>query len=281
MRRRSSRRRAGARVIRNAARRQGRGAGPRRARDGRGDRRVLRRELDVGAGRAAHARAQRSPTPTSRTSAAGSTSTTDDGRNKEGVYWRYELALRAAESRLDSVTGGNGSIYARAAQRLRRGRPALRPRPLAAVPDGAARAACRLRAGGERVREGDADERGRVPPQGADVRALLGDRRRGQDAAAAAAALSRRGALAPAPALRERRCCTSSLLGPIDRARSATAPIYAVALGLQLGVLARRASSASGIARYYVLVTWATVVALWNYLRRGVPATWEPAEGTR
>ena len=36
-----------------------------------------------------------------------------------------------------------------------------------------------------------------------------------------------------------------------------------------------------GIARYYTLVTWATVVSLWNYLRRGVPATWEAAEGTR
>jgi hypothetical protein len=36
-----------------------------------------------------------------------------------------------------------------------------------------------------------------------------------------------------------------------------------------------------GIARYYVLVTWATVVALWNYARRGVPSTWEAAEGTR
>src|SRR5207247_9062930 len=35
----------------------------------------------------------------------------DDGRNKEGLYWRWELALRADESRLDSVTGGNGSIY--------------------------------------------------------------------------------------------------------------------------------------------------------------------------
>ena len=35
-----------------------------------------------------------------------------DGRNKEGVYWRYELGVREAESRLSSVTGGNGSIYA-------------------------------------------------------------------------------------------------------------------------------------------------------------------------
>ena len=35
-----------------------------------------------------------------------------DGSNQEGLYWRYELAQRAAESRLGSVTGGNGSIYA-------------------------------------------------------------------------------------------------------------------------------------------------------------------------
>src|SRR5262249_8977994 len=30
-----------------------------------------------------------------------------DGRNKEGVYWRYELGVRDAESRLSSITGGN------------------------------------------------------------------------------------------------------------------------------------------------------------------------------
>ena len=43
-----------------------------------------------------------------------------------------------------------------AALGLRRGRPAVRPRPVAAVPDGAARPACGLRAGGDRVREADA-----------------------------------------------------------------------------------------------------------------------------
>ena len=56
--------------------------------------------------------------------------------------------------------------------------------------------------------------------------------------------------------------------------------IYDVALGLQLGV-ALAALAGVGIARYYVLVTWATLVALWNCLRRGVPATWDVAEGTR
>ena len=35
-----------------------------------------------------------------------------EGGNKEGVYWRYEMKQRAAESQLGSITGGNGSIYA-------------------------------------------------------------------------------------------------------------------------------------------------------------------------
>ena len=36
----------------------------------------------------------------------------DAGTNQEGLYWRYEMWLRAAESALASVTAGNGAIYA-------------------------------------------------------------------------------------------------------------------------------------------------------------------------
>jgi cellulose synthase/poly-beta-1,6-N-acetylglucosamine synthase-like glycosyltransferase len=36
----------------------------------------------------------------------------ETGRNVEGAYWRYELWLRALESRLGSITAGNGAIYA-------------------------------------------------------------------------------------------------------------------------------------------------------------------------
>jgi hypothetical protein len=36
----------------------------------------------------------------------------DQGDNQEGLYWRYEMALRSLESRVRSVTGGNGAIYA-------------------------------------------------------------------------------------------------------------------------------------------------------------------------
>jgi len=35
------------------------------------------------------------------------------------------------------------------------------------------------------------------------------------------------------------------------------------------------------ILHYYLLVTLATVIALGGYLRRGVPATWDKAAGTR
>jgi poly-beta-1,6-N-acetyl-D-glucosamine synthase len=34
------------------------------------------------------------------------------GSNQEGLYWRYELALRSMESDFASVTAGNGAIYA-------------------------------------------------------------------------------------------------------------------------------------------------------------------------
>src|SRR3954470_4381823 len=34
------------------------------------------------------------------------------GSNQEGLYWRYEMFLRAQESALASVTGGHGAIYA-------------------------------------------------------------------------------------------------------------------------------------------------------------------------
>ncbi len=56
--------------------------------------------------------------------------------------------------------------------------------------------------------------------------------------------------------------------------------VYQLALGAQIAVLVA-ALAGIGIARYYVLVTWATVASLVNYLRTGVPPVWEKAEGTR
>ncbi|MEA2423254.1 MAG: hypothetical protein QOF55_2353, partial [Thermoleophilaceae bacterium] len=38
--------------------------------------------------------------------------TTPGGTNQEGVYWRYEMAVRELESRVGDVTAGNGALYA-------------------------------------------------------------------------------------------------------------------------------------------------------------------------
>lgn len=35
-----------------------------------------------------------------------------DGGNQEGLYWRYEMAVREMESNLAGITAGNGGIYA-------------------------------------------------------------------------------------------------------------------------------------------------------------------------
>jgi len=35
-----------------------------------------------------------------------------DGGNQEGLYWRYEMAVREMESQLAGITAGNGGIYA-------------------------------------------------------------------------------------------------------------------------------------------------------------------------
>ncbi len=78
--------------------------------------RVLRRQRDLGAGRAARARRAPSPTRASATPAGRSASSQGaagaHADNQEGVYWRYEMAVRALESRLRSITAGNGAIYA-------------------------------------------------------------------------------------------------------------------------------------------------------------------------
>jgi cellulose synthase/poly-beta-1,6-N-acetylglucosamine synthase-like glycosyltransferase len=182
------------------------------------------------------------------------------GGNQEGVYWRYELLTRASESRLGSVTGGNGSIYA-----LRRADyvevdprfghdlslPYLMPqRGMRAVYEPEARASERPTPSNE------TEYRRKVRMfEHCWLIVLRGRMLRGQP-------LGYRGVLH-----------LVWLASTIVLLREGV--IYEVALGLQLGLFAAAAVGV-GIARYYVLVSWATVVSLWNYLRRGVPATWTP-----
>jgi cellulose synthase/poly-beta-1,6-N-acetylglucosamine synthase-like glycosyltransferase len=202
----------------------------------------------------------------------------DDGRNKEGLYWRYELALRADESRLDSVTGGNGSIYA-----LRRvDYVEVDPRfghdlslPYLMVQRGR-RAVYEPEANAfEKATPTNEDEYRRKVRMFEHCWAIVVEGKM----------LRRLRPLYLLEILSHRHLRYASgvlhlvLLGT-NVALLGQGTVYAVTLGLQLGLLLA-ALVGVGIARYYVLVTWATVVALWNYVRRGVPTTWEPAEGTR
>jgi cellulose synthase/poly-beta-1,6-N-acetylglucosamine synthase-like glycosyltransferase len=203
---------------------------------------------------------------------------TDDGANKEGLYWRYELALRADESRLDSVTGGNGSIYA-----VRRtDYVEVDPRfghdlsfPYLMVQRGR-RAVYESEANAyERATPTNEDEYRRKVRMFEHCWAIVVEGRM----------LRRLRPLYLVEVLSHRHLRYASGLLHLVLFGSTCAlvgegTIYQVALGLQLGLLAAAAVGV-GIARYYVLVTWATVESLFNYVRRGVPATWEPAEGTR
>ncbi|MDX6468132.1 MAG: hypothetical protein QOI27_3172 [Gaiellaceae bacterium] len=202
----------------------------------------------------------------------------EDGRNKEGVYWRYELALRADESRLDSVTGGNGSIYAvRRADYVevdpRFGHDLSLPylmvqRGRRAVYDAGANAY-------ERATPTTDTEYRRKVRMFEHCWAIVveGKMLRGLRPLYLVEVLSHRHLRYASGPLHVVLLATSfALVG--------SGTLYAVALGLQLGVLLA-ALFGVGLPRYYVLVTWATVQSLWNYLRRGVPSTWDAAEGTR
>jgi cellulose synthase/poly-beta-1,6-N-acetylglucosamine synthase-like glycosyltransferase len=203
---------------------------------------------------------------------------TDDGRNKEGLYWRYELGVRAAESRIDSVTGGNGSIYAvRRADYVevdpRFGHDLSLPYLM-------------VQRGRRAVYEPDANAYEKATPTTEDeyrrkVRmfehcwaiVVEGKMLRRQRPLYLVEIVSHRHLRYASGLLHIVLLATSiALLGE--------GTVYAVALGLQLGVLAA-ALLGVGLPRYYVLVTWATVQSLFNYLRRGVPSTWDAAEGTR
>jgi cellulose synthase/poly-beta-1,6-N-acetylglucosamine synthase-like glycosyltransferase len=198
--------------------------------------------------------------------------------NREGLYWRYEMALREAESHLHSVTGGNGSIYA-----VRRssyvevdptwGHDLSFPYRM-------------VQSGARAVYEPTAHAFEKPTPSNETeyrrkVRmfehcweiTLRGRMLRDLPPGYLVAMLSHR-------VLRYGSGVAHLALAATSVALAPTGLVYAAVL---LGQLALAAAFAAGvgIARYYVYVTWATTQALRNYLRRGVPATWEAAEGTR
>jgi cellulose synthase/poly-beta-1,6-N-acetylglucosamine synthase-like glycosyltransferase len=209
------------------------------------------------------------------------------GENQEGLYWRYETATRDLESRLAGVTAGNGAINAvrrdaYIALEPTRGQDISLPYEL-------------TKRGWRAVFEPGAVAR-------EPMAATLGSefRRKRRMLAGAWATMLRHGMLSPrgyGPAyafeiLSHRALRYSSpilhliVLGT-NLALLGHGWVYVVTLAAQLALLAAAVLApvvplrAFRLARYYVAVTAASAAGLWDYLRRGVPATWEKAEGTR
>ena len=207
-----------------------------------------------------------------------------DGANREDIYWRYELWLRNSESRLGSITGGNGSIYA-----IRRSDYAEAPfghdlsfPPLA------------VKRGRRAVYESEAIGYEKPTPESADeyrrkVRMLpwswgfllSGSALRGVPPVYALELVSHRHLRFASGALHV------VLLGT-NIALVGEGPVYQVALGLQAAWLLLAAAGrlrvpvpGAGIAHYYLLMTTATLASFVRYLRAGASPTWEKAEGTR
>jgi len=201
-----------------------------------------------------------------------------DGTNREGTYWRWEAWLRRNESRLGSITGGIGPIYA-----VRRSDYVdVDPRfghdlalPYLMVQHGR-RAVFEPDAVAWEKPSTDIEDEYRRKVRMFEHCWLIVLRGK---------MLRRLGPTYLLEILSHRHLRYASgmlhliLLGSsIALVRAGL--VYQLVLGAQL-LLLLAAALGVGIARYYVLVTWATVVSLVRYLRFGVPAVWAKAEGTR
>jgi len=201
-----------------------------------------------------------------------------DGTNREGTYWRFEAWLRRNESALGSVTGGIGPIYA-----VRRmDYVDVDPRfghdlalPYLMVQRGR-RAVFEPEAVAWEKPSRDIEDEYRRKVRMFEhcwLIVLRGRMLRGLGPTYLLEILSHRH-LRYASGLLHLVLLGSSIALVRDGI------VYQVALGAQL-LLLLAAAAGVGMARYYALVTWATVVSLWRYLLYGVPAVWAKAEGTR
>jgi cellulose synthase/poly-beta-1,6-N-acetylglucosamine synthase-like glycosyltransferase len=201
-----------------------------------------------------------------------------DGTNLEGAYWRFEVWLRAQESRLGSLTGGYGPIYA-----LRReDYVEVDPRfghdlalPYVMVQRGRRAVYEPEAVSTEKPARNIEDEYRRKVRMFEHCWAIVleGKMLRRLDPLYAVEIVSHRHLRYATGALHLLLLASNaSLLG--------AGPAYRAAFAGQVALLGAAAAGV-GLARYYVLVTWATFEALVNYLREGVPVVWDKAEGTR
>jgi cellulose synthase/poly-beta-1,6-N-acetylglucosamine synthase-like glycosyltransferase len=211
-----------------------------------------------------------------------------EGGNQEGLYWRYEMAVRSMETRLAGITAGNGGIYAVRRDAYieldpSRGQDIGFPFEL-------------TKRGWRAVYEPEAVAEEKMAPT------VEGEFRRKRrmmwglwDVMLRWGMLDPRG-YGPAYALEIYSHRLLRYLTPwlhlialaVNIPLLSHGGIYVVTLVLQLGLLAAAAlgrfipALPFRIAYYYVTVTASIAVGLWDRLRAGsVPIGWEKVEGTR
>ena len=211
----------------------------------------------------------------------------DAGTNQEGLYWRYEMAVRALESRVRSVTGGNGAIYATRRSSYFVVDPIMGHDlsfPFNMVKRGwRAVYAPRAHASEKMVPsiEGEFRRKRRMMSHGWPIVVRGGMLSpRGYDPGYALMIVSHRVLRYGSPFLHALALATSLALLGDGRA-------YALAAALQAALLAAALAASTVrsrpllVARYYVLTTASLAAGLYDWLAQGTQAGWEPAEGTR
>jgi cellulose synthase/poly-beta-1,6-N-acetylglucosamine synthase-like glycosyltransferase len=209
------------------------------------------------------------------------------GDNLEGAYWRYEMAVRRMESALAGVTAGNGAIYAVRAEAYL---------PLAPSGSHDLSFPFELAKRGSRslyVPEAGAEEKMAPTLEGELARKrrmmvglwdiVVGERMlspRGYTPLYAFELFSHRLLRYLTPFLHLFAFVTNiALLGQ--------GWVYVATYGAQLAVIT--AAILGGqfslgpfrVARYYAMTTLSIAAGLWDRLRKGPPAAWEKAPGTR
>ena len=209
--------------------------------------------------------------------------------NQEGVYWRYEMALRARESRLSSITAGNGAIYATRRESYIVVDPIMGHDlsfPFNMVKRGwrAVYVPC-ARATEKMVPsiEGELARKRRMMSHTWPI-VLRGGMLspRGYGPGYALMIFSHRLLRYGTPFLH-----ALALAANVALVANGASRLYTITLALQLALLL--AAGLGGvlrarvllIARYYVLTTASPAAGLWDWLRHGTVASWEAAEGTR
>jgi cellulose synthase/poly-beta-1,6-N-acetylglucosamine synthase-like glycosyltransferase len=209
--------------------------------------------------------------------------------NQEGLYWRYEMSVRSLESRLRSITAGNGAIYATRREAYLEVDPIMGhdlsfpfkmvKRGWRAVYVPAARATEKM----VPSIEGEFARKRRMMSHAWPI-VLRGGMLspRGYGLGYGLMILSHRILRYATPALH-----VVALLANLLLVLDGAGALYAVTLALQLALLV--AAGLGGVvrvrplllARYYVLTTTSLAAGLWDWLHHGTDAAWDVAEGTR